>query len=193
MKVFIFLFFSIFFLKGTSSFDSPQKEKAITGLRNRLTTYCTYAQDVQLLGKIETQLWSNQTADQIMSNFMNTVISVMNPSQLLQLGAKGLACSSQSGIPLTDLLNKIGGVLKNNMLPFINQLTHLINNLRTKKNMKQGPVLVIVYRKFNQFILWKNMNIIMCHLVGNFTQPQWTAVRNNLGSLFCMSLYPCTQ
>ncbi|KAE9547835.1 hypothetical protein FO519_008955 [Halicephalobus sp. NKZ332] len=193
MKVFIFLLFCVFSIKEGFSFDCPQKDKMIKSIQSRLTNYLTSSQDVQVCGKLETQLWNNQTGEQIMSNFISTVLGVLTFSQTLSLGSKGLACSSQSGLSLTDLLGKVGGVLSNNTLPFLHQITSLMSNLRTKKNMQQSPVFITVYRKCNQFFLKKNVETIMCRMVDNFTPSQWTAIRNNLGSLFLMSLYPCTQ
>ena len=128
-----------------------------------------------------------------MDNFVSTVLGVLTFSQTLSLGAKGLQCSSETGLSVTELLGKVGGVLKNNTLPFVNQLVKLVSNLRTKKNMQQNSVLITVYRKFNQFILKKNVELIMCRMVKNFTPSQWASIMKNMGSLFCMSLYPCTQ
>ena len=185
------LFLSLLsFIPGSESIDCAQRNKSIRSLRTRLSGFMSRTQYITVLEQIEDEIYNLTSADDILTKFPNQVLDAMNTQQKMTVLSKGSTVCQETGLTANELLEKIGNVLYNNLYGFMNQTVELSGRLQEKKQLKKDSIVVISYRKLNQFILKSIIEGVICRLVDNFTPGQWESVYNNFNSIFIFN-YTC--
>lgn len=144
-----------------------------------------------MFDKVTAKLVAKTPPEKIASEFKNDLIGVLTTAQFNDIIGRGLRCGSQLGNEtIFDLLNRLGTVLNNNLLPFIRQLS-MISQIYLDKGASLEKTEAVGFGKVNQFVTHKRIETIFCRFRVFYNMKQWRAIYSNFKTFFLFDLYPC--
>jgi len=179
----------VFYFTQAQSQSYPSKNQNVT--IKRLTTfvsnYFAYSQYQAIMNTLSSDVYNEESFDQIKSDAENEVMAQLTSSQYTAIMGKATTLILKMGASgATTALNKAITVLSNNLMPFFDQLQGYAKYLKNRGLKEQG-VVKNGYRIVNSFASKKRIKTIFTRVSLQFSASDWKSIVSALTGILNFS------